>query len=253
MLRKILTLSAVLILGAPIVGHTQETMKGEMMKGEMTKFTVRIENISSPDGMKASDGSKWPFAMSPGLCIVHTNNAPVFSSGKKDRGKGLEAQAEDGNPATLAKSLERDKGIKSVAVFNTPVGQKSPGPIGPGAAYECSIEAASGSKLTITSMFGQSNDLFYAPNESGIALFKNGKPISGDITPQIILWDTGTEVNQEPGIGSDQAPRQKAPNTGKDENGVVQNIKNVKDGFSYPKTASVMKVSITPAKAPGAN
>ena len=253
MLVKILTLSAVLIFAAAVPGRAQEMMKGEMMKGEMTKFTVRIENISSPDGMKASDGSKWPFAMSPGLCIVHTNNAPVFSSGKKDRGRGLEAQAEDGNPATLAKSLEGNKGVKSVAVFNTPVGAKSPGPIGPGAAYECSIEAAPGSKLTITSMFGQSNDLFYAPNESGIALFKDGKPISGDITSQIILWDAGTEVNQEPGIGSDQAPRQKAPNTGKDENGVVQNIKKVKDGFKYPKTASVMKVTITPAKTPGAN
>ena len=253
MLVKILTLSAVLIFAAAVPGRAQEMMKGEMMKGEMTKFTVRIENISSPDGMKASDGSKWPFAMSPGLCIVHTNNAPVFSSGKKDRGRGLEAQAEDGNPATLAKSLEGNKGVKSVAVFNTPVGAKSPGPIGPGAAYECSIEAAPGSKLTITSMFGQSNDLFYAPNESGIALFKDGKPISGDITSQIILWDAGTEVNQEPGIGSDQAPRQKAPNTGKDENGVVQNIKKVKDGFKYPKTASVMKVAITPAKGAGAN
>jgi hypothetical protein len=248
MLRKTLLISVALIFASAVSGQAQE-----MMKGEMTKFTIRIENISSPDGMKASDGTKWPFAMSPGLCIVHTSNAPVFSSSKKNRGKGLEAQAEDGNPATLAKSLEGDNGVKSVVVFNTPVGHKSPGPIGPGAAYECSVEAAPGSKLTITSMFGQSNDLFYAPNESGIVLFNNGKPISGDFTAKIILWDAGTEVNEEPGIGPNQAPRQKAPNIGKDENGVVKNIKNVKDGFTYPKTASVTKVTITPAKAPGAN
>ncbi len=248
MLSKPLILAAALMFGATVSGQAQE-----MMKGQMTKFTVRIENISSPDGMKASDGTKWPFAMSPGLCIVHTNNAPVFSANKKDRGKGLEAQAEDGNPATLAKSLDGAKGVKSVVVFNTPVGQKSPGPIGPGAAYECSIEAAAGSKLTITSMFGQSNDLFYAPNEGGIALFKDGKPISGNVASQIILWDAGTEVNEEPGIGPNQAPRQKAPNTGKDENGVVKNIKDVKDGFTYPKTASVMKVTITPAKGTATN
>jgi hypothetical protein len=102
-------------------------------------------------------------------------------------------------------------------------------------------------------MFGQSNDLFYAPNESGIALFNNGKAISGDISSKIILWDAGTEVNEEPGIGPNQAPRQKTPNTGKDENGVVKNIKDVKDGFTYPKTASLMKVTITPAKAAVAN
>jgi hypothetical protein len=240
-LRKTLSISAALIFGAAVSGEAQDMMKGEMMKGEMTRFTIRIENISNSDGMKASDGTKWPFAMSPGLCIVHTTNAPVFSSGKKDRGKGLEAQAEGGNPATLAKSLESDKGVKSVVVFNTPVGQKSLGPIGPGAAYECSVEAAPGSKLTITSMFGQSNDLFYAPNESGIALFNNSKPLSGDITAKIILWDAGTEVNEQPGIGPNQAPRQKAPNTGKDENGVVKNIKNIKDGFTYPKSASALK------------
>ena len=29
-------------------------------------------------------------------------------------------QAEDGNPTTLAKSLEGDKGVKSIEVFNTP-------------------------------------------------------------------------------------------------------------------------------------
>ena len=92
MLRKTLVVGAALIFTSTVTGQAQDMMKGEMMKGEMTRFTIRIENISSADGMKASDGTKWPFALSPGLCIVHTNNAPVFSSGKKDRGKGLEAQ-----------------------------------------------------------------------------------------------------------------------------------------------------------------
>src|SRR5262245_25364165 len=136
-----------------------EIMKGDMMKGdamesEMTRFTIRIDNISSPDGIKASDGTKWPFALSPGLCIVHTNNAPVFSSGKKDRGSGLEAQAEEGNPAKLAKSLERDNGVKSVVVFNTPVGEKSEGPIGPGGEYECKREDDLTTKLALFSMLG---------------------------------------------------------------------------------------------------
>jgi hypothetical protein len=248
MVGKILTLSGAMILGAAVSGQAQDMMKGEKMKGGMTKFTVKIEIISSKDGMKAKDGTKWSFAMSPGLCIVHTNSAAVFSAGKKDRGKGLENQAEEGNPAMLAKSLQGDQGVKSVTVFNTPIGTSTPAPIIPGFAYECSFAAAGGSKLTITSMFGQSNDLFYAPNESGIALFSNGKPISGDITAKMILWDAGTEVNEEPGVGPNQAPRQKAPNTGKDENGLVKNIKDVKDGFSYPKTTSVMKVTIAPAK-----
>ena len=218
--------------------------------GEMaTQFTLRVENITKPDAFTASNGVKWSLAFSPGTAVVHTGKAPIFTSGKKDRGKGLEAQAEDGDPSMLAKSLEGGKGIKSVVVYNTPVGAKGPGPITPGAAYETTISAMPGDRLSMTIMMGQSNDWFHAPAESGIELFKNGKAVSGDITSQIMMWDAGTEVDQEPGIGSDQGPRQKAPNTGKAENGVVQKIQ---DGKTYSDATKVMRVTITPAMSPGA-
>jgi hypothetical protein len=42
------------------------------------------------------------------------------------------------------------------------------------------------------------------------------------------------------------------PDTGKDENSVVENIKDIKDGFTYPKTASIMKVIIAAAKSAAA-
>jgi hypothetical protein len=31
---------------------------------------------------------KWSLAFSPGLAVVHTDKAPIFTAGKKDRGKG---------------------------------------------------------------------------------------------------------------------------------------------------------------------
>jgi hypothetical protein len=212
--------------------------------GEAVKFTVRIENITKADAFTASNGVKWSLAFSPGTTIVHTGNAPIFTSGKKDRGQGLEAQSEDGNPSMLAKSLKGQKGIKSVTVFNTPVGASAPGPITPGSAYEFTVSAAPGDRLSITMMMGQSNDWFYAPGESGIELFKNGQAISGDIAPQLVMWDAGTEVDQEPGIGSEQGPRQKASNTGKAQKGMV---KQLDDGKAYSKPTSVMRVTITPA------
>jgi hypothetical protein len=52
----------------------------------------------------------------------------------------------------------------------------------------------------------------------------------GDVTSQVILWDAGTELNQEPGIGADQGPRQKGANTGKAENGGVRNVKDLEFG-----------------------
>ena len=229
-----------LIAGAILSVASTASANGD----QPTKFTVRIENTTKPDAFTASNGVKWSLAYSPGTAVVHTEYAPIFSAGKKDRGKGLEAQAEDGDPGMLAKSLKGARGIKSVAVFNTPVGASGPGPITPGAAYEVTVSAVPGERLSLTLMMGQSNDWFYAPAESGIQLFKDGKPNSGDITSQIMLWDVGTEVDQEAGIGSEQGPRQKGPNTGKAENSVV---KKVADGKSYADAPSVMRVTIKPS------
>jgi hypothetical protein len=223
-LTKLLAVSAGVILTAAGIASADTD--------QSTKFTIRIENITKPDAFTASNGVKWSLAFSPGTAIVHTIKAPVFTAGKKDRGKGLEAQAEDGDPSMLAKSLAGVKGIKSVTVFNTPVGASAPGPITPGAAYE-------GLQARL-----RSNDWFYAPAEPGIELFKNGQAISGDITLQLVMWDAGTEVNQEPGIGPDQGPRQKAPNTGKAENGMVRKID---DGKIYSTAPKVMRVTVTPA------
>lgn len=211
---------------------------------EGTTFTVGIENVSQGNVLKLASGGDAPFALSPGLWMVHTQAAHVFESGKKDRGEGLEAQAEDGNPAVLAKSLEKHPGVQRLGVFNTPVGASEPGPIGPGHAYEFVITATPGARLTMTAMFGQSNDLFYAPPEAGIELFDGqDKPVHGDVTSQLVLWDAGTEVNQEPGAGPDQAPRQQGPNTGAAENGVIQ---PVQDTYVYPQTQDVLRVTITP-------
>ena len=74
-----------------------------------TKFTVRVENITKPDAFTASNGVKWSLAFSPGVAVLHTDKAPIFTEGKKDRGKGLEAQSEDGDPSMLAKALQGGK------------------------------------------------------------------------------------------------------------------------------------------------
>jgi hypothetical protein len=67
----------------------------------------------------------------------------------------------------------------------------------------------------------------------------------GIFTGAVHLWDAGTEVNQEPFVGPDQAPRQAAPNTGADEGGVVQPIYAVTDGFTYPSVLSALRITIT--------
>jgi Spondin_N len=210
-----------------------------------TRFTVRIENISTKDEFTASNGAKWTLDFSPGVWLVGNSNSPLFTVGQKDRGQGIEAIAEDGNPSNLAKSLQNQQGIKSSGVFNTAVGAAKAGGIRPGQAFEFTVMATPGQKLSLVTMFGQSNDWFYAP-QSAIDLFDaNGQPIQGDVTAQIGLWNAGTEVDEEPGIGATQGSRQKSPNTGVDENGVVQAVQSQ---AAYAQTNRLMRVTITPAR-----
>lgn len=138
-----------------------------------------------------------------------------------------------GTPRTLAAS----------GVFDTAVGESAPGPLRPGMTYEFSFLAAPGSALTIASMFIPSNDMFFAPDEWGIALFDDaGEPIDGNITQELRLWDTGTEINQEPGIGPDQ-PQRGGPLSGSEDlSNTVRIASN--DTGNLPAVGDVLDVSI---------
>ena len=224
---------------------TQFTVAVATRKSEPTRFTVRVENISNPGGMTASNGEKFPFALSPGMFVLSEKNAPFFTEEKAARKNGLEMQAEDGDPAGLVKSLETMHHSSNLhGVFNTPVGAMAAGPIRPGDSFEFTVTALPGMKLFMTQMFGQSNDWFYAPSANGIALFDSkGKPLSGDITNQLYLWDAGTEKDEEIGIGPNQGPRQKGMNTGEAENGVVH---RVKDTRWVGRNTEYFRITITP-------
>ena len=209
---------------------SQFTVAVATRKSEPTKFTVRVENISSPEGMTASNGEKFPFALSPGMFVFSDKKAALFTEGKPARKNGLEMQAEDGDPAGLVASLVAMHHSSNLhGVFNTPLGVMAAGPIRPGESYEFTVNALPGMKFFMAQMFGQSNDWFYAPGVNGIALFDSkGKPVSGDITDQFYLWDAGTEKDEEIGIGPNQGPRQKGPNTGEDEHGVVHRVNDAR-------------------------
>ena len=97
--------------------------------------------------------------------------------------------------------------------FNTPVGDDEPGLATSGKTYEFEFEAGPGARLTFATMMVHSNDFFYAPGPGGIPLWDGHKMLTGDVTGQIQLWDSGTEIDQEPGEGEDQ-PLQGGADTG---------------------------------------
>lgn len=180
--------------------------------------------------------------ISPGAFAVYSGSNPIFQAGAPVPDNGIERIAEDGNPDMLGTALQSSGAVSESGVYNQPVGAGSAGPLLPGNQFTFTFTAEEGDMLTFASMYGQSNDIFFSPAESGIDLFANGAPITGDITNQVMLWDAGTEENEEPGIGSYQAPRQGAPDTGPADSN--PNVRVVDDGYEYGAVSSLINVSI---------
>jgi hypothetical protein len=206
----------------------------------------RIAEDGDPSDLAGAAGERTGLTspVSPGVYAVHAGSSVLFTAGLPDQGQGLEQLAEQGDPSALSTAVSADVAVMESGVYNTPEGASGPGPAFPGDAFVFTITASPGDRLSIASMLGQSNDLFFAPSDAGIALFDAvGNPKSGDLTGMFFLWDAGTEVNEFPGVGPNQAPRQPAPNTGPDENGTVR---QVNDGYAYPNVDEMIRVTLTP-------
>ncbi|GLU52608.1 spondin domain-containing protein [Dyadobacter frigoris] len=80
-------------------------------------------------------------------------------------------------------------------------GTGTPAVILPGQSVSIKFSAAKGEALSFATMYGWSNDLFFAPSNPGILVYDGaGTPIEGDVSSQIKLWDNGTRINQVPGL-----------------------------------------------------
>jgi len=213
--------------------------------GEATTFQVRIVNVSDPDALTPDGAESGPVILSPGAYAVHSPSVQLFTT-DEPASDGLESVAEDGDPSGLAAAIDGVEGISASGTFAEPVAGGGPQPIGPGAAYGFRVEARPGDVLSFATMFVPSNDLFYAPGPEGIALFSDGDPVSGDVTDRVALWDAGTERNEEPGAGPNQAPRQSGPDTGPAEDAPVRDIGQVDDGYEYPAVSDAIQVLVVP-------
>ena len=231
-------LALVLTTFAPVAAANAvaPNAKNNLQTGGPTTFMVRIENVSGHSDLPG------PFA--PGVWTVNDPSVtPFFDADTPDRGDGLAALAEDGAAAGLAAAVAGQTGIHSSGVFNTPVGAGGPGPLFPGQTYEFEVTANPGDYLSFASMLVQTNDIFVGPDANGVALFEtDGTPRSGDITSETPFWDVGSEMNEAPGMGPNQAPRQRGPNTGPAE-GVVSAFGN--STRSLPLAGGIVDVTVS--------
>lgn len=210
--------------GAPDRGQGLERIAED---GNPSEFGAALAATSGPN-----------VPISPGVYVLHSSSGPLFEPGTADRGQGLAAIAEDGNPELLLASLSADASLR-VGAFDTPVGGTK-GPARSGQAYEVTFEAHRGDRVSFATMWAASNDAFYAPGADGLALFDaSGHPRSGDVTSEVTLWDVGSEANEEPGLGMYQPQAQPAPNSGPAD--PDDRVRPIDDGYRY---APVLRVTL---------
>jgi hypothetical protein len=229
-------------------GGMDDGMDGTTESGVMdasATFSVTVENVSEPGTITTSAGDDVPVPLSPTTYAVHDGMVAAFTPGEA-ASPGVEQLAEDGVAGPWADELAGLDAVETADAVATPQGADSPGPLFPGDSYEFTVDATADQHLSIGTMFVQSNDLFYAFDPSGLVLFEDGEPIDGDVTDALTLWDAGTEANQEPGAGADQAPRQDAPDTGPAEDAAIRSIDEVADGYDYPPATDVIRVTVSP-------
>lgn len=197
---------------------------GEKSNPEMTDIAQmgKIDKLK----MKVEANTGIITGISPVLVVVYQGEKnPIYELGKKDPGMGLKDLAQKGNASKLQESLKKMKGVKGIYIAGT-------APVGPGQKVMTQYKAGDGDKLAFVTMFGFSNDWFYA-NEQALSA-----KLSGDITNKTALFDSGTGVDQYPGAGNRQALFGGTPQA---EN---KPISKVGTTFPVPPVNKVLKITI---------
>src|SRR3954466_14365347 len=90
-------------------------------------------------------------------------------------------------------TIENVLDSKPLVESGTFKGTGMPPVILPGQSVSFTFSASKDERLTFSTMYGWSNDLFFAPANPGIRLYQpDGSPVTGDVSAQVKLWDNGT-------------------------------------------------------------
>lgn len=187
-----------------------------------------IAQMGNPDKMvtKLNANTGIMTGLSPALVVVYSGDKnPIYELGQLDSGKGLKEISQFGNVSVLQNSLKSLPNVKGVYVAGS-------APVTPGQKVSTNFEANSGDKIAYVTMFGFSNDWFYA-NEQSI-----DANTLGDISSKTTLFDSGTGINQYPGAGNHQALFGGTPQA---ENIVISKVGN---SYPVPAVQNVIKVTI---------
>jgi hypothetical protein len=263
-LPALLAILAVVLVGTPPAAAQQPRTGGGAEANDAavdaTTFLVRVENVARRV-LALPSGADADIPLSAGVWAVHTGPNPIFTPGEVQGGIGLKGLAEAGMAGAFAPNLLAQPGVRSAGAFETPMGRPRGMPsmdrsqgggantsrmLQAGQHFEFTVTARPGDRLSLALMLSQSNDGLVANDGEGMALFDGaGRPLGGDITARLGLWDAGTEANEEPGVGRNQGLRQGAPHAGDPERRPVRPMAGAEYGDRWPPVDRIVKVTIT--------
>ena len=181
--------------GGDIVDKTPIYAEGQHAENGLTNLAEMGDNTMLDTYLQERTGVFTP--LSPILLVVYSGEEnPLYTEGEKDRGEGLSALAQTGNADVLAEALEMKPEVKEVYVLKeetTTVLLPKNGAAAGGNVMQ-KLDVKQGNRIAIATMYGLSNDWFYATGEEGIDAMQRG-----DVSDYVSLYDNGTKKDQYPG------------------------------------------------------
>ncbi|MGC4038349.1 MAG: spondin domain-containing protein [Chitinophagaceae bacterium] len=218
-----------LLLPEPIYSAGEPTANG------LTNIAEMGDNAALSTYLASNTGIFTP--LSPVLVAVYEGEGnPFFKTGENDRGEGLKDLAQKGNADILAASLQSKPGIAAVYVLKDPVNTVLLPRIGSANGGKVSqlLNLKQGQKVAIATMYGFSNDWFFASPDGFTATTKGG--IAGSVG----LYDDGTALNQFPGAGITQFNLAGTP---LQESKAIMSVPNPNEFTTLPGIGKIIKVS----------
>ncbi len=224
------------IVGGNLLNPNPIYMEGKPTANGLTHIAEMGDNSVLSTYLRSITGIFTP--LSPILVVVYNGiSNPIYTVGQKDDGHGLMALAQKGDASGLADYLKNMKGVKSVYVLpatgSTVLLPIINGQTGSSVSQQMSL--STGDKIAIATMYGFSNDWFFATKGDIDATQV------GDISSQIGLFDDGTAINQFPGAGVTQFNLAGTPLT---ESKPIEAVPNPNEFTILPGIDSIVKVTM---------
>ncbi|SDZ81233.1 spondin domain-containing protein [Pedobacter hartonius] len=188
------------IVGGNLVNASPLFIKDKPTANGLTSIAEAGDNAPLSTYVSSITGIFTP--LSPFLVVVYNGiDNPLYKVGEKDRNEGLKEIAQKGDDAALAAFLKGKPGIKSVYVLAAATTNILLPAIGdqPGSSVSQDISVSKGDRLAIATMYGFSNDWFFATGADGIDPLEKG-----DVSSSFALYNNGTAVDELPGAGLTQ-------------------------------------------------